>query len=48
MDVVFKMEMSTFKDYECEGLAFPSGVAAPMPMPNQNPNIFHHKNRNSI
>ena len=47
MDVVFEMKMSTFKENEHRRPAFPSGAAAPMLMPTQNPNIFYHNNRSS-
>lgn len=45
MDVVFEIEMSTFKEIKHEGPAFPCGVAASMLIPTKNPNLFYHKNR---
>ena len=41
MDVVFEIEMSTFKENEHEGMAFSSCAAAPMLMPTQNPNLLY-------
>ena len=48
MDVALEMEVLTFKGNENEGPAFPSGAAAPILMPSQNPNLFCHNKSNTL